>query len=202
MIERVIAEVPGPRLGDSQGWAAIDRVGAWDAHLSRFSTMEECPSQYKASWAWAWGQILENEAAAESELDKERALKWICFLPQALLRSPNRGGKSGRGAVNKRFSALARGDWEAIVSIWESDVRSAKKKDERRRGARQTRRETQQNDKENLKRAVIALVSQCQFPKQSLDSALMVWPPWLILTSKSKWLPSILLEVSSCQPEW
>ena len=50
LTERVIAEVPGPRLGDSQGWAAIDRVGAWDAHLSRFSTMEECPPQYKYRW--------------------------------------------------------------------------------------------------------------------------------------------------------
>ena len=130
LTDQLSVEVPESREpqqhGECQGWVAIDRVTAWNSHLSIFSSMEDIPSQYKASWAWAWGQVLEKESTAETDIEKERALKWICFLPQALLRVPRRGGKAGRGAVNKRFCALARGHWEQIVTIWESDVKIAK----------------------------------------------------------------------------
>ena len=34
---------------------------------------------------------------ADDDQEMTRALKWMCFLPQALLRKPSSGGKSGRG---------------------------------------------------------------------------------------------------------
>ena len=98
-------------------------------------------------------------------MDKERALKWICFLPQALFRMPRRGGKSGRGAVNKRFAALAREDWEELVTMWESDVRVAKEREQRRRGLKPSESSSQEEDKERLKLEVIALVAASQVSK-------------------------------------
>ena len=41
--------VPGPRQPElpvrSQGWESIDRVGAYQCHLSPFSVLEDCPYQ-------------------------------------------------------------------------------------------------------------------------------------------------------------
>jgi hypothetical protein len=115
--------------------------------MSLFSVLEDCPSQYRSSWAWAWGAVLEKETAAETELDKERPLKWICFLPQALFRMPRRLGKSGRGAVNKRFAALARGYWEELVKMWESDVRALEERKQRRVGSRPSGNDSQVDKK-------------------------------------------------------
>ena len=75
--------------------------------------------------------MLEREAAAETDLEKERAFKWICFLPQALLRAPRRGGNSGRGAVNKRFAAVANVYRETLVALWEIDMKVATEKEEK-----------------------------------------------------------------------
>ena len=47
---------------------------------------------------------------------------------------PRRGGKSGKGAVNKRFDALAREDWENLVTMWESDVRVSKERKQKKGG--------------------------------------------------------------------
>ena len=46
----------------------------------------------------------------------------MCFLPQALLRKPSRGGKSGRGLVAKRFNAVVVEDWGKLVMLWQKDV--------------------------------------------------------------------------------
>ena len=45
-----------------------------------------------------------------------RALMWLLFLPQALLRQPKRGGKAGRN-----LTALVKGDWGKLVTLWERD---------------------------------------------------------------------------------
>ena len=115
LADRLDAQVPGPRPlqpddGVMGGWESIDRLGAWECYLSIFTTMEEVPHQYKAGWSMAWATVLEREAAAVTDLQQERALKWLCFLSQRLLRMARRGGRSGRGAVNQRFAALAVGD--------------------------------------------------------------------------------------------
>ena len=105
-----------------------------------------------------------GESTAETEVEKERALKWICFLPQALLRVPRRGGKAGKGAVNKRFSAIAKGDWGLLVSLWESDVKIAKEKEERRQ-VFQIGVDSEEAKQERLKRNVLRLVSTGQVSK-------------------------------------
>ena len=72
--------------------------------------------------------------------------------------------KSGRGAVNKRFAALARRDWEELVTMWESDVRVAEER-EQRRGSRPQVNDRQEEDTEKLKLEVISLVASSQVSK-------------------------------------
>ncbi len=64
-------------------------------------------------------QVIED---ADDDQKMMRALKWMCFLPQALLRKPSRGGKSGWGLVAKRFNAVVVEDWGKLVMLWQKDV--------------------------------------------------------------------------------
>ena len=64
--------------------------------------------------------ISSEEATKEEQ--KNRALMWIMFLPQALLRKPTQGGKAGRGQVRKRFRCLQRGDWGDLVEMPQRDL--------------------------------------------------------------------------------
>ena len=56
------------------------------------------------------------------ELDQ--ALMWLCFLPQALLRKPVRGGRAGRSLVATRFNNLSQGIWGFLVNKWEEEKHS------------------------------------------------------------------------------
>ena len=94
--DRVSPAVPLPSLENATqklGWVAIDTVGAWESFLCRFSVLEEVPQQHKGAWAAAWGHMLARWDGAETEKERDRALIWLGFLPQALLRRPVRGGK-------------------------------------------------------------------------------------------------------------
>ena len=48
---------------------------------------------------------------AESEIEINRTLMWLCFLSQGLLREAESGGRQARGLVTKRFNFLSTGDW-------------------------------------------------------------------------------------------
>ena len=131
---RITPEVPPPRDPESDdGWAQIDRVGGWRAVISPFGAMDQVPAQNKAVWAWAWGEVVQRIQSADSGLDLDRALMWLLFLPQGLCRKPRRGGIQGRGFVNKRFIALAEGNWGELVNLWESDLEVELSKQQRRR---------------------------------------------------------------------
>ena len=39
---------------------------------------------------------------AESEIEVNRVLMWLCFLPQSLLREAQSGGRQGKELVAKR----------------------------------------------------------------------------------------------------
>ena len=164
--------VPGPRVqvqeevrGD--GWADIDRLGAWDCQLSIFNSMEDVPLQFEAGWSMAFATVLEREAGAQTDLQRERALKWFCFLPQALLRAGaggKRGGRAGKQAVQQRFTALAQGSWGRLVELWERDMRSARKKEERPERM-QTRNQKKEQEEQSLRRKAIMLISSGQVGK-------------------------------------
>ena len=155
---RVTPEVPPPRpppqLEEGDGWAQIDRVGAWAAMLSSFEAMDEVPSQYHPIWCWAYGEVLRRVQEATPGLQLDRALMWLCFLPQALCRKPKRGGKGGRGLVAKRYNCLARDkDWGEVVRLWEVDTRLEREG----RGRRREERETTEEEEDDRKRRKVLL---------------------------------------------
>ena len=112
---------PHPSQQAGEGWTAIDRLSPWDCFFSPFDAMEEVPRQHRAVWAWAWGVVVARANNATTEEEKDRALKWLLFLPQALLRSSDKGGQVGRGIVAKRFNLLANRCWGGLVSMLETD---------------------------------------------------------------------------------
>ena len=86
-------DMPGSRITLPEemcqdGWHFIDQLSAWECNLCRFTTVQEVPREFQPLFTRACATVLEREAAAESELAKERSLKWFCFLSQALLRTP------------------------------------------------------------------------------------------------------------------
>ena len=71
-----------PEEGEvAPGWAAIDSLGAWDTFLCKFAVLQEVPEQHKGAWAHAWVQVLRRWERAESEEQRDRALRWLAFLP-------------------------------------------------------------------------------------------------------------------------
>ena len=130
--ERALPLVPEPSFApsanpDPSGWDSIDRVGGWNALLTEFTTMEEIPQQHKQAWTWAWSEVLHRVMSAQEGKELDRALMWLCFLPQALLRQSKRGGRQGRGEVAMRFNAVSVDrNWGLLVSLWERDMRKLK----------------------------------------------------------------------------
>ena len=100
----------------------IDSVGAWDCMLVKFTMLKEIPAQHEEVWVEAFTKVLQRIEDAADSTEVIRALKWMCFLPQALLRKPSRGGRAGRGLVAKRFNALVVQDWGVLVTMWQEDV--------------------------------------------------------------------------------
>ena len=98
--------------------------------------MPEVPEALKEGWVFAFSQVLSRLSLASSEEEQVRALKWLCFLPQALLREPRRGGARGQGqgagAIAKRFNLLCGGEWGGLVSLWEGDGAKSRERDARR----------------------------------------------------------------------
>ena len=115
LLDRVTPPVPGPLLtilNDESGWGEIDRLGVWDCVLSPFSAIEEVPAQHREAWAMAMDKVHRKVWEAEEHgEDLDRALKWWFFLPQALCRKAQRGGRAGVGQIRKRFNCVVNGDY-------------------------------------------------------------------------------------------
>ena len=89
-----------------------------------------------------------------------RTLKWMCYLPQALLRKPSRVGKSGRGLVAKRFNAVVVEDWVKLIMLWQKDV---EKLGDRQVGGVVDRSE--EDELQFLKRTAVDLIGKGQVSK-------------------------------------
>ena len=120
-------EVPGPSPGpqhvDSDGWAVIDSLGAWDCGLCEFRIIEDIPHLYKEKWSRAFSSILRRTQTAETKEDICRGLKWFLIAPQVFLREPRRGGRKGQGnrEVASRFNCFVKGDWGNLLSMLDID---------------------------------------------------------------------------------
>ena len=168
ILPRIRPDVPQPVAGreglelDGGGWEAIDRVGGWNSLLTKFNMLQEVPYQHEEVWVWAWGHVLHKLHSAEGEQDTNRALMWLCFLPQACLREAHRGGRQGRGLVAKRFNALSRGDWGTLVELWEKDKRAANMRGEQ---PRQARENSEHFEQQRIKKVAVDLISKGQISR-------------------------------------
>ena len=170
LADRISPEVPGPRVTQpgeetGDGWHLIDQIGSMECFLSRFTTLQDVPGPFQAAWTMAWATVLQREAAAETDLARERALKWICFLSQGLLRTPRRGKRAGRGAVAKRFRAVVLGNWGSLVTMWQSDVARTEERDRRREPRIRTRLQKKAEEEQHLKKEVLRLIGTCEVGK-------------------------------------
>ena len=159
LADRLQPEIPAPSdiiVEDSDGWSSIDRLGAWNAFLCEFQVLEEVPAQHKGMWVWAWATVLQRLQAADVGKEQDRALMWLCFLPQALLRKAKRGGRAGRKLVAQRFNSLVNGDWGHLVSMWEKDKRLAREEKQQRH----RRSEGEEDDLDRKTRQTVDLISR------------------------------------------
>ena len=164
---RPVIPAPNPEAGrgpDTDGWAAIGRVGGWDAMLSEVRLLESVPEQHKGVWVWAAAEVLRRLHLAETEEEVARALMWWCFLPQALLRKPQaRGGAAGRGVVAKRFNSLGQeGNWGKIVEMWELDRERERMSREKKQ---KPRKEKKEDKNARLRREVVGLINAGKISK-------------------------------------
>ena len=58
-------------------------------------TVEFIPNSLKDEWTKAWNDVHRMRDAAWTTEERDRALKWILWLPQGLLHAPSRGGQNG-----------------------------------------------------------------------------------------------------------
>ena len=150
------------RAPDSDGWSFIAKLGAYECFLTCFPSLQEVPNQHEEAFAEAVAEVLRRRERAISDLETRLALSWWLFLPQALLRRPNRGGRAGRQQVAKRFACLSRGDWGGLIDLWEKDRKILAEKNERRnrRGHREAGEEM-----DKKRRDVLALISSGQMSR-------------------------------------
>ena len=105
----------------------IDRLHPWPGlavlslHLQPHGGGSQACRQHCHMWAWAWGTVLERILNATTEQERERGLKWLLFLSQALLRSSVQSGEAERGIVASRFNCLAARRWGNLVTKWEEE---------------------------------------------------------------------------------
>ena len=146
---------PTAVIGD---WSSIDVLGAEESFFCRFSLLQEVPEQHKSAWATSYSEVLQHWEDASSDEEQDRALKWLGFLPQALLRKPTRGGKAGRAQVAYRFNCLISRDWGSLVELWKTDH------DKMRQQRRDRRlRDVNDLDEENkLRKEVLGLMENGQ----------------------------------------
>ena len=90
--------LPTLRIGEAgDGWRAIDQLGAEVSFHCSFPMLQEVPDQHKSAWAQAYSEVLRQWRDAASEEERDRALMWLGFLPQALQQKHcHRGGKQAR----------------------------------------------------------------------------------------------------------
>ena len=133
---RVNPVIPGPLdqiRQDEEGWGEIDRLGAWDCALSPFQAIEEVPAQHREVWALAMDRVHRRVWEAQEDCEElDRALKWWFFLPQALCRRAQRGGRAGIGQIKKRFNSVVKGDYGELVQLWLRDMEIVRNKEIRK----------------------------------------------------------------------
>ena len=94
-------------------------------------TMEFIPNSLHDEWTEAWNATHRRRDAPDTEEDKERALKWILWLPHGLSHSPQRGGKNGVRQyrdIARRFVMWRQRDMMGLMRVWKAAAVAAEKR--------------------------------------------------------------------------
>ena len=104
-------ESPRPRKSNPDapgggGWDVIDSltVDQFARMPMGMQTVELVPISLQEEWTKAWNDVHIMRDAAETDDIRDRALKWILWVPHGLLNATNIRGKKGA----RQFKDLAR----------------------------------------------------------------------------------------------
>ncbi len=94
-------------------------------------TVEVIPNSLQEEWTEAWNAAHMLRQAANTVEETERTLKWISWLPQGLLHTPQRGGKNGERQymeLARRFVLWRQKDMLGMVKAWKVATVTAEKR--------------------------------------------------------------------------
>ena len=77
-------------------------------------------------------QRIQEFHESENNVNLERSLKWLLFLPHALMRQPTRGGAAGRQIIAKRFNCIVEDNWSNLIDLFMRDREACQQKRERK----------------------------------------------------------------------
>jgi len=115
------------------GWDAIDSltVDQCARMPMGMQTVEFIPNSLQDEWTGAWNTVYRMREEALTDEERDRALKWILWLPQGLLHASSRGGKKGARQYRemaRRFVAWRKRDMQALLKIWRLAAVTAEKR--------------------------------------------------------------------------
>ena len=94
-------------------------------------TVEFIPNSLQDEWTGAWNTVYRMREEALTDEERDRALKWILWLPQGLLHASSRGGKKGARQYRemaRRFVAWRKRDMQGLLKIWRLAAVTAEKR--------------------------------------------------------------------------
>ena len=119
----------------ADGWHSIDALGALDCQLSTEPTLESIPQHCAGVFARSMSKVMQRIQEfheSENNVNLERSLKWLLFLPHALMRQPTRGGAAGRQIIAKRFNCIVEDNWSNLIDLFMRDREACQQKRERK----------------------------------------------------------------------
>ena len=128
-LRRIRAHPDTPGFG---GWDIIDKLTVQQCARMPMGlqTVEFIPNSLQDEWTKAWNDVQRMRNAAESDEERDRALKWTLWLPQGLLHATSRGGQNGARRFRelaKRFVMWRQNDMMGLMKIWKGAVVAAER---------------------------------------------------------------------------
>ena len=124
---------PNPDSRAYGGWDIIDSLTITQCAVRPpgLQTVKIIPPALQDEWAEAWNDAHMQRQSALTEEERERALKWIMWLPQGPLHAPKRGGKGVARQYRepaRRFVMWRQWDMLGLVKAWKTAAIAAGKR--------------------------------------------------------------------------
>ncbi len=124
---------PNPDSRAYGGWDIIDSLTITQCAVRPpgMQNVEIIPNSLQDEWTEAWNDAHRQRQSTVTEEERERALKWILWLPQGMLHAPRRGGKGGAWQYKKlasRFVMWRQRDMMGLAKAWKTASIAAEKR--------------------------------------------------------------------------